>query len=71
MGKYYRGWNDHCIVGKGVSRVKRSFGFLFVALFGGGVGVGLVVIVCTGDGVWGGFFFFFALDEKFYGVLSR
>lgn len=40
------GRNDHCIVGKGVSRVKRNFGFLFVALFGGGVGLGLVVIVC-------------------------
>jgi len=39
-------WNNHCIVGKGVSRVKRNFGFLFVALFGGGVGVGLAVIVC-------------------------
>jgi len=61
-GRYYRGWNDHCIAGKGVSRVKRSFGFLFVALFGGGVGVGLVVIVCTGDGCL--VFFFFALGGR-------
>ena len=69
-GRYYRGWNDHCIVGKEVSRVKRSFGFLFVALFGGGMGVGLVVIVCTGDGVF--FFFFFLLwVEEFLWVLSR
>ena len=39
--------------------MKRNFGFLFVALFGGGVGLGLVVIVCTGDGVLFFFFLFF------------
>jgi len=69
------GRNDHCIVGKGVSRVKRNFGFLFVALFGGGVGLGLVVIVCMIPVMVFfllPFFFFFAPGrKKLYGVASR